>query len=275
PIVTILAFKAVGGTETRKVIEIATAIELIHTGSLVHDDINDGSDLRRGKMSAFRKFGLRDSLVTGDFLFSKGYELGGKFNKEIVRVTADACSSLAAGEVLQKRSRCDTSLTVQQYLDLAERKTARLISAGARAGALVGGGTRKEVESLGEYGRNLGIAFQIVDDILDVLGDEEKLGKKVGMDLREGNITLPSIYAMTDGVDGPGKELASILRKRNKTEEDITRGLRIIKETGGTKRASEAAERYADIARGHVSSFDGKRRERLLELIDFVLKRES
>jgi geranylgeranyl pyrophosphate synthase len=274
PTVAILCFKAVDGTEIEKVVEIATAIELIHTGSLVHDDINDGSSMRRGKVSAFKKFGLMDSLVTGDFLFSKGYELGGKFSDEIVQVTADACSSLAAGEILQRRFQYDTSLTVEKYYELAERKTARLLSAGARAGALVGNGSGEQVELLGEYGRNLGIAFQIVDDILDVEGDEEKLGKRVGMDVREGNVSLPCVYAMSRGSDGLGEELASILKKKEKSEEEVERGLQIIKEVGGTERAFQDADKHTKIAKDQVSSFEGERGDRLLELADFILNRD-
>lgn len=275
PMVTLLSFKAVGGKDVEKAVDIATAIELIHTGSLIHDDINDGGDLRRGQASAIKKFGLMDALIAGDFLFSKGFEIGGQTTYEIVQVTADACSSLAAGEILQRKFRGDPSLTMDGYLDLAERKTSRLIAAGARAGALVGEGTDEQVKSLGEYGRTLGIAFQIVDDILDVIGDEEKLGKRVGTDIKDGNITLLSIHAMNNGSKSSREELASILRKQEKTEDEIQRSLQIIRESGAPERSLQDASNYAQMAREQVSSFDEEHRDRLLGFVDYILNRDS
>lgn len=275
PTVTLLSFKAVDGADIEKVVDIATAIELIHTGSLIHDDINDGGDLRRGRMSAYKKFGLMDSLIAGDFLFSKGFEIGGQTTYEIVQVTADACSSLAAGEILQGRFRGDPTLTVERYLDLAERKTSRLIAAGAKAGALVGEGTGEQVNSLSEYGRTLGIAFQIVDDILDVVGDEKKLGKRTGSDIRDGNVTLLSIHAMNNGRKSSRDELASILRKKEKTEEEILRSLQIIKDSGAPESARKDAVEYAELAKNQVSSFEEEHKERLIGFVDFILNRDS
>lgn len=274
PIVTLLAFKVVGGTDLQKAVDMATAIELIHTGSLIHDDINDGGELRRGRVSALKKFGLEDSLVTGDFLFSKVFELGSSFDEEIIMITADACSSLPAGEVLQRKYRYNTSLSVDQYIAMTERKTARLVSAGARTGALIGNATEEQINRLGEYGKCVGITFQIVDDILDVNGSEEKLGKRIGSDIREGNITLLSIYAMNNGNRNMREELAGILQKGNKTEEEITKTLELIREMGGPERAFEEAERYTNLAKENVSIFEGKYREHLEELSDYSLNRE-
>ncbi len=274
PIVTLLAFRSVGGTDIDKAIDMASAIELIHTGSLIHDDINDGGELRRGRLSALRKYGLEDSLVTGDFLFSKVFELGSQFGSEIIMITADACSSLPAGEVLQRQYRFDTSLRVDKYIAMTELKTARLMSAGARTGALIGGGTEDQVRRLGEYGKCLGITFQIVDDILDVNGSEEKLGKRIGSDLREGNITLLSIYALNNGNKSMREELANILEKRSKTGEEIERSLELIREMGGPERAFQEAKRYTNLAKESISIFEGKYRDHLEELADYSLNRE-
>jgi octaprenyl-diphosphate synthase len=275
PIVTLLSFRVVGGEDVGKAVDMATAIELIHTGSLIHDDINDGGELRRGRTSALKKFGLQDSLVTGDFLFSKVFELGGQFGEEVILITADACSSLPSGEVLQRRFRFDTSITVDQYVDMTERKTARLISAGARSGALIGNGSADQVTRLGEYGKNLGITFQIVDDILDITGSEEKLGKKIGSDIREGNITLLSIYAMSNGSKSSSEELANILRKDTKTEDDVERTLGLIREMGGPERAFQEAKMYAQRAKDQISVFDNEYKDGLEELVDYSLNRES
>ncbi len=275
PIVTLLSFRVVGGEDVGKAINMATAIELIHTGSLIHDDINDGGELRRGRASALKKFGLEDSLVTGDFLFSKVLELGGQFGEEVILITADACSSLPSGEVLQRRFRFDTSITVDQYVGMTERKTARLISAGARSGALIGSGTPDQVQRLGEFGKNLGITFQIVDDILDVIGSEEKTGKKIGSDIREGNITLLSIYAMSNGSENSREELLGILKNDSKSEDDVARTLELIKEMGGPERAFQEASMYAKRAKEQISVFDNEYRDELEELVDYILNRES
>jgi octaprenyl-diphosphate synthase len=275
PIVTLLSFRVVGGEELKKAVDMATAIELIHTGSLIHDDINDGGELRRGRTSALKKFGLEDSLVTGDFLFSKVFELGGQFGEEVILITADACSSLPSGEVLQRRFRFDTSITVDQYVEMTEKKTARLISAGARSGAIIGNGTPDQVKRLGEYGKNLGITFQLVDDILDVMGSEDKLGKKIGSDIREGNITLLSIYAMSNGNESSTDELAGILKRESKTEEDVERTLALIREMGGPERAFQEAKMYAQRAKDQISAFDNEYKDGLEELVDYILNRES
>lgn len=275
PIVTLLSFRVVGGEDVGKAINMATAIELIHTGSLIHDDINDGGELRRGRASALKKFGLEDSLVTGDFLFSKVLELGGQFGEEVILITADACSSLPSGEVLQRRFRFDTSITVDQYVGMTERKTARLISAGARSGALIGDGTPDQVQRLGEFGKNLGITFQIVDDILDVVGSEEKTGKKIGSDIREGNITLLSIYAMSNGSENSREELLGILKNDSKSEDDVARTIELIREMGGPERAFQEASMYAKRAKEQVSIFDNEYRDALEELVDYILNRES
>lgn len=274
PIITLLSFRAVGGTDIGRAVDMATAIELIHTGSLIHDDINDGGELRRGRVSALKRFGLEDSLVTGDFLFSKVFELGSRFGSDIIMITADACSSLPAGEVLQRQYRFNTSLKVDEYIAMTERKTARLVSAGARTGALIGNGTEEQVRRLGEYGRCVGITFQIVDDILDVNGSEEKLGKRIGADLREGNITLLSIYALNNGNKSMREELAGILQKRNKTDDEITRSIDLIREMGGPERAFKEAERYTNLAKENVSIFEGKYKDHLEELADYSLNRE-
>ncbi|MEE9224019.1 MAG: polyprenyl synthetase family protein [Thermoplasmata archaeon] len=275
PIVTLLSFRIVGGEDVDKAVDLATAIEFIHTGSLMHDDINDGGELRRGRTSALRKFGLEDSLVTGDFLFSKVFELGGQFGEEVILITADACSSLPSGEILQRRFRFDTSVTVDQYVGMTERKTARLISAGARSGALIGDGTPDQVRRLGEYGKNLGITFQIVDDILDVVGSEEKMGKKIGSDIREGNITLLSIYAMSNGNETSREELLGILKNDSKSEDDVARTLELIREMGGPEKAFQEASMYAKRAKDQISVFDNEYRDGLEELVDYILNRES
>ena len=196
PTVTLLAFRAVGGKTVEKTVDIAAALELIHSATLIHDDINDGGTERRGRPAAYLKYGLQEALVTGDFLFSKAFRIGGKLDDDIVDLTARVCAALAEGEILQKRQVGNVDLTWQQYLDIITRKTAMPIATGARVGALLGGAPLHQIEAAGDYGMNLGIAFQIVDDILDVEGSLETLGKTAGSDRRKDKITYPGYHGL-------------------------------------------------------------------------------
>src|SRR2546428_11962268 len=184
PMVALLAFRALGGTDAAQAIDLAAALELIHSATLIHDDINDGGEMRRGRLTAYKKFGLQNALITGDFLSVKAFGIGGKFDAEIVELTADACAALAEGEIRQKRHAFDTSVSHQEYVDIITRKTALPIMAGAKIIWLIAPARLHDIAALREDGLNLGIAFQIVDDILDVVGDGARLGKRTGTDLR-------------------------------------------------------------------------------------------
>src|SRR5467141_1531229 len=124
PMVTLLAFQALGGQDVRQAVDLAAAFELIHSATLIHDDINDGGEMRRGRLAAYKKFGVQNALITGDFLFVKAFGIGGKFDDEIVEITANACAALAEAEIRQKRHAYDTSVTREEYLDIIHRKTA-------------------------------------------------------------------------------------------------------------------------------------------------------
>src|ERR1044071_4055590 len=199
PMVTVLAFSAFGGKKTRDIVDIATAIELIHTATLLHDDIIDGAETRRGKESAYKKFGLKSTLVAGDFLFIKAFEFAGKFDETVVQWTADACAALTEGEILQGFFNRNRDVTLDDYLEIVKRKTASLFQTGAKVGAYLAGANSSLIEVTEQYGLNMGIAFQMVDDILDVVGHAELLGKPIGMDLRDGNPSLPIILALGEG----------------------------------------------------------------------------
>src|SRR5437016_7546557 len=199
PMVTLLAFLVFGGKRTKDIVDIATAIELIHTATLLHDDIIDGAETRRGKVSAFKKFGLKSTLVAGDFLFIKAFEFAGKFDETVVQWTADACTLLTEGEILQSHFNRNRAVTIEHYVEIVKRKTASLFHTGAKVGAYLAGAHPSLVDETERYGLNMGIAFQMVDDILDVVGNAELLGKPTGMDLRDGNPALPIILAMNGG----------------------------------------------------------------------------
>ena len=275
PTVAVLANKAVGGKNIGKAIRVAASIELIHSATLLHDDINDGGEMRRGRESAYKKFGVQNALVAGDFMFVKAFAIGGTLDPDIVALTASVCASLAEAEILQRRQAGDPSLTRERYLDVVRRKTALPISAGARIGAILGGGTPEEVEALSEYGLHLGTAFQIVDDILDIVGEPSVIGKPVGTDLKEGNITLLVLHAMNDG-SARREELTRILRHPRRTSVQIKRGLTLIRESGAVERARVDADHYRFLAQKALGSVrPGPYRDQLTSLADFVVRRNT
>ncbi|MBM3190266.1 MAG: polyprenyl synthetase family protein [Chloroflexi bacterium] len=175
---------------------MAATVELLHTASLIHDDINDHSDTRRGQASVNALLGNSLALLIGDFIFIKLLGLMAGFGPRAIHVLADACRDIIEGETLQMLSLGDTGMTEETYLKIVTQKTASLFSASTKLGALIGGGTEEQILALAEYGLNLGIAFQIRDDTLDLAGDPEKLGKPVGSDLEEGKFGLAVLYGL-------------------------------------------------------------------------------
>ncbi len=276
PTVTILTFYALGGREVERAVKIAAALELIHTATLLHDDINDGGEMRRGKLAAYRKYGTQNAIVAGDFLFTQAFAIGGKFEPAIVDITAEACSRLAEGEIRQQMRSKDVDLTEEGYIDIIKRKTAWPIAAGARVGAILAGGSPEEVMAAGEYGTELGVAFQIVDDILDVVGNQDVLGKPIGTDVREGNITLLTMNALRNGTSQDQKELSRIIRKTGNTPQEILGALEIIVRSGAVEVAQKKAAEFGERAKARLGPLpQGPYKLELLRLVDLVLQRES
>ncbi len=186
PHIAMLAYLAVGGDDLLEAVPMAAAVEMVHTATLVHDDINDHSLLRRGRPSVHARWGRTFALLTGDYMFAKVYELMAPYGAEYNVIMADACCRLVEGETLQAVSAKAGEIDRETYKRIVSLKTASLFEASARMGALIGGGTPAEVDALADYAYHLGIAFQVVDDILDVIGDPAALGKPVGADLSQG-----------------------------------------------------------------------------------------
>ena len=276
PTVTLLSFRALGGKDVQQAVNLAAALELIHSATLIHDDINDGGEMRRGRPAAYKKFGLQNALVTGDFLFVKAFGIGGQFDGDIVELTANACAALAEGEVRQKRHQFDTAVTKEEYVDIIRRKTALPIMAGAKIAGLLAGARLEDVDAVGDYGLYLGIAFQIVDDILDVIGDGARLGKPSGTDLKEGNVTLPAIYALNDGLQVDKAELARILRMPRKENGDLESALSVLRSSGAVEKAWADARRYGELAKQAIAPLPpSEAKVNMLRLVDFVLTRDN
>jgi heptaprenyl diphosphate synthase len=198
PLFILLVYRACGGGDQKAedAVDAAIALELIHSATLLHDDIIDGGQLRRGKPSAFARYGHAASLVAGDYLFCRAFELCGRFEERLVRTAARACIQLTEGEVMEGRMRYNASASLADYIAVITRKTASLFSAGGRVAADLAGARARTIEAMERLGRAVGLAFQMVDDLLDVLGPEEKIGKPVGSDLREGIISLPVVLGV-------------------------------------------------------------------------------
>jgi len=275
PTVTILSYKSFGGTDNRKIVEIAAGFELIHSATLIHDDINDGGSTRRGRVTVYKKYGLHDAIVTGDFLFAKAFQIGGVFDKVVVETTAKACASLAEGEILQNKYRHKTDLTIDTYLSVMERKTAQPISAGAMVGAYLAGASAEEIDSIGKYGLNLGIAFQIIDDVLDFTGDEKKTGKAAGNDLREGNLTLPSLLAIKSS-DEARKAVLEVIANEEPALESVRRVTELISRTDALEKARGMGEYYGIEALQSLGCLSNNGYSKgLRDLVARVLAREA
>lgn len=185
PHVAMLSYLAAGGDDVMEAVSMAAAIEMVHTATLVHDDINDHALLRRGRPSVHARWGRTFALLTGDYMFAKVYELMAPYGPTYNMIMARACSQLVEGETLQAVAAKAGTIDRETYKRIVALKTASLFEGAARMGALLGGGDARTVEALAQYAYNLGIAFQLVDDILDVVGDPEALGKPIGTDLAQ------------------------------------------------------------------------------------------
>ena len=241
PVITLLTFNAFHGKREEDVVDIAAAMELIHAATLLHDDILDGAEFRRGRESAYKRYGLTRTLVTGDFLFIKAFEFAGKFDETVVQWTADACTSLTEGEILQSSFNRSRTVTAQDYIEIVERKTASLFETGAKLGAYIAGASSEQVEVAASFGLNLGIAFQMMDDVLDVVGRRDLLGKSTGMDLRDGNPSLPIVLSLLDG----HQTVARVFQTQTPTENDIQRALEAMDNGTVIERARSFARKYA------------------------------
>lgn len=270
PRLVLLSYLAAGGTNFSKVIPLAAAIEMVHTATLVHDDINDHSVVRRGKITVHARWGRTFALLTGDYLFTKVYELMAPFGEVHNEIMADACIKLVEGETLQAAAAKSGSMDRETYKKIISRKTASLFEAGARMGAIYAGADEQVVESLSRYAYELGLAFQIVDDILDIVGDPETMGKPTGLDLEQGrgvmatqNGGAASIH-MTDGQATAVMEV-----------DPIQQMLASLRDSGALDVARMQADETAQKARLALESVPpSPARDELNHFIDLVLERD-
>jgi octaprenyl-diphosphate synthase len=227
PMISLAIFKACGGIDPDKMIDVAVALELIHSATLLHDDIIDDGELRRGRISAHLKFGSAETLVAGDFLFSKAFAICGRFDDQVVRWASDACIALTEGEIMQGRFRRNPAVTAEDYREIIYCKTACLFEQGAQIAAYLAGCSNDTIELVGRCGRSIGMAVQLSDDLLDIDGNAEHTGKPIGIDLRDGNPSFPIVLALPTSA-----KLREIWSHDEPSEQAVQQGLLTIQKSG-------------------------------------------
>jgi octaprenyl-diphosphate synthase len=271
----VLLFSSALGFEGPERHELAATVEFIHTATLLHDDVVDESALRRGRKTANALFGNAASVLVGDFVYSRAFQMMVSVNRmRVLEVLADATNVIAEGEVLQLMNMHDPDLSVEDYLRVIRFKTAKLFEASARLGAVLAEASEPVEESCAAYGRALGTAFQLVDDLLDYEGATDQLGKNVGDDLREGKPTLPLLLAMERGT---GDERALIRQAIEEGEvARLPEVVEIVRHTGALAATRDAARAEADKARRMLDVLGASaQRDALLELCVRSVERSS
>lgn len=273
PALVVLSAKAFGYAG-RHHHSLAAVVEFIHTATLLHDDVVDESDLRRGRATASALFGNAASVLVGDFLYSRAFQMMLEANDmRVMQTLADATNVIAEGEVLQLLNCHDADVDAANYLHVIHCKTAKLFEAAMRLGAILGGADAAVEDAAARYGMHLGTAFQLVDDVLDYSGNEQVIGKNLGDDLAEGKPTLPLIYAMQHGDAAQAALVRAVIEQG-----DIARFadvLEVVKQTGALEHTRRQAQREADAACAALSVMpDTNYRQCLLQLADFAATRQ-
>ncbi|WP_366552888.1 polyprenyl synthetase family protein [Aquibaculum sediminis] len=271
----VLASARLVGVENDRPLGLAAAVEFIHTATLLHDDVVDESDLRRGRETAKALFGNQASVLVGDFLFSRAFQLMvADGSLPVLKLLADTSATLAEGEVHQLMTAHDTETDEAAYLDVIRAKTAVLFAASAQVGALIAERPEHEVEALRRYGEALGMAFQVVDDVLDYSQEAAGRGKALGDDFREGKLTLPVILAFEAGDAAEKAFWRCCLEEGEQGEGDLEQALALLHRHGALEQSKERARRFATEAHSALSLFpDDKIRDALLQAVDFTVER--
>lgn len=284
PVLALVSCEAVGG-KAYDAMEAATALELLHTFTLIHDDIMDRDDFRRNVKTVHRAWGEPMAIIAGDALFAKVFEAVAKNAKRrglspshtvelfetISRASFEICQGQALDIIFEGRVRVEES----EYMEMVSRKTGALMEASTKVGALLGGGKPREVGALARYGRLIGMAFQIQDDMLGVAGEQEKFGKPVGSDIREGKRTLIAVRALKTASRGDRAELLRTLGNEDASKAEIRRAISILRKTGAIDYAARRARELVEEAKSKLGVLrDSKAKRFLLELADFTIGRE-
>ena len=262
--------------EGRGAIRLGAVVEMIHTATLVHDDIIDQAQIRRGRPSANTQWGNSKCVLAGDWLYMQAFKIAiQERNFRILDTLIDLTQQMVEGELLQME-KLGKAISLDEHFDLIHRKTACLFAVCMRLRAILGGAAAEQEENLAQYGRDLGMAFQLVDDVLDLTASEDVLGKPVASDLREGKVTMAVIHALDRCTASERKLIETVLAQR--TFDDVAHAqiLEILERYGSLEAATSQATQYAALARNAICSFpDGEIKRALLWAPDFVVAREK
>jgi octaprenyl-diphosphate synthase len=275
PALLLLASR-LSGFRGERAIVLASTVEFIHTASLLHDDIIDEAATRRGRRSVNNRWGNEITVLLGDFLYTKSMAMAlSQDNLRILRLLSDVTLRLIEGEILEIERNGNIRVTPQDHLDTIRRKTADLFAACTRIGAILGGVGEEREQALARYGLDLGVCFQMVDDLLDFTAEEKTLGKPVANDLREGKVTLPMIFLLRRGGRAAAEKVKAVLEDRAFSRVSRDELVRMARDCGALDEARALAERYADGARRELMAFEpSEYRDALEALPGFLLARD-
>jgi octaprenyl-diphosphate synthase len=275
PAVLLMAARLSGYTGDKAVLN-ASVVEFIHTATLVHDDIIDGADVRRGRLAVHSRWGNDITVLLGDYLYIKSMAMAlTQESLEIVRLLCDVTLRMIEGELYQLTKTGDVDITEDEHFEIIRRKTAYLFAGCAEIGGVLGGVSTEQQHALREFGFNLGVAFQVVDDLLDYTADEASLGKPVGGDLREGKVTLPIIYLLQRGGQDAENVIRAVVAERAVSKEQWRQIVALLREHRTPDLAYEKATEYAGRAKAALDVFPPSReRDALQALADYVLVRD-
>ena len=274
PMLTIAAARMCGYRGTRH-IGLAACVEFIHTATLLHDDVVDESGLRRGRETANALWGNKASVLVGDFLFSRAFQVMVEDGSlAVLAILSNASAVIAEGEVLQLTTANDTETSEQAYLEVIRAKTAALFAAACRVGAAVADRPKAEEDALETYGLNLGIAFQLADDVLDYSASADEMGKNAGDDFRDGKITLPVVLSFLRGDEAERAFWRRTLEDLEQGDGDLARAQELMRKHKALEDSIERARHYGRIARDALGIFaDGPEKRALADLVDFAIER--
>ena len=275
PLLTLASARLCGYSGGQRHVELAACVEFIHTATLLHDDVVDESQLRRGLASANAVFGNKASVLVGDFLFARAFQLMVEDGSlDVLRILSKAAATIAEGEVLQLATQNDLGTTEEKYLEVVKGKTAALFAAACQVGAVVADRLLPEEDALSDYGMKLGIAFQLVDDALDYAADQATLGKTVGDDFREGKITLPVLVAYHLGDATERTFWERTIEQSEQTDDDLETAMRLMASHDAIGATLLRAARFADEAKAALSLFpDSPIRSALMAVADYTVSR--
>ncbi len=276
PALLLLSARICGYGDGSRHVKLASIGEYLHVATLIHDDIIDNSEMRRGKPSANSVWGNSLSVLVGDYLYTRSVKyLVEDEDLEVMRPFVDATLRMVEGEVLQQEMCGKSDISPDVYLSMITRKTASLFSACCRVGAIISGAPPDRTNALGFFGLDLGIAFQIMDDALDFVGDERRLGKPAGKDLREGRITFPLICILRQGSEADREIVRRFFARPEKEESQVAEILSLVEKYRAVQWARGVASDYAEKAKGHLTLFpNSEAKKSLLALVDYTLARD-